>query len=194
MPATSFGARGAAAHNEAVPPAQSAKPQHEPGPTWWHVEGADDATGADRSIRVRADGPADAERQAREAGLLVASIKPDDATSTAAACPLDYHSGRADGVPALGPNPMIVRGYAALRTLAFVLRGVALVCLAGAAIVVAWPFITRQYQYMGLADWLPVAATALTPAAACVVLLALAEALRMLGAIGLAVDEIARKT
>jgi hypothetical protein len=191
----SFGARVAAAHNEAVPSAQSSKLAGETTPTWWHVEGADGATGADRSIRVRANDSADAERQAREAGLLVACVKPDEETTgnAAAARPLDYHAGRAGGPPGLGPNPMIVRGYAALRTLAFVLRGVALVCLAGAGIVVAWPFLTRQYQYMSLTDWLPVAATALTPAAACVVLFALAEAMRMLGAIGLAVDEIARK-
>lgn len=177
-------------------PAQGAPAAREPASaTWWRVEGADATTGADRFVRVQGESAADAERQARAAGLLVANVRPDDDDGESAAVrPLDYHSGRRDAAPALGPNPMIVRGYAALRMLAFVLRGVALLCLVGAGLTVAWPFATRQSQYMGLADWLPVAANALTPAAAGVVLLALAEALRMLGAIGLAVDEIARKS
>jgi hypothetical protein len=201
-PGAAVGDKAAAGENACVQPGQPSMLQdppargEPPAAAWWRVEGADGTTGADRLIRVQADGPAEAERQARAAGLLVSSVEADeDAGGTAASAqPLDYRSGRRDAAPALGPNPMIVRGYAALRVLAHALRGVALLCLIGAGLVIVWPFVTRQSQFMAMADWLPVAASALTPAAAGVVLVALAEALRMLGAIGLAVDEIARKS
>lgn len=165
----------------------------------WRIDGADETTGAEQSVVLDARDQAEAERLARYQGILVASIRQDDAPSLeyATRTPADKLSvdpSAVKPIPALPDYGDILLARSLLRWLSWAIAAFGAICLCGVGLTLILPLLSRQYKFMTWLDWLEPIFAAIRLTAYALFLWIVAVLLRLVGALALVLRDIARNT